>query len=82
MKTKTTYFYEFQDKKGNSVVKEFKSHTNVLDYIDRNTIGENPIVKSRYTHARVTSIWKKRSNILKEKVPILEKTPINVNKFP
>ena len=56
MKTKTTYFYEFQDKKGNSVVKEFKSHTNVLDYIDRNTIGENPIVKSRYTHARVTSI--------------------------
>lgn len=56
MKTKTTYFYEFQDKEGNSVVKEFKSHTSALDYIDRNTIGDNPIVKSNYKNARVTVI--------------------------
>jgi len=61
MKTKTTYFYEFQDKVGRLLNKEpfqveFYSHQDALDYIDRNTIGENPIVKSHYTHARVIAI--------------------------
>ena len=72
MKTKTTYFYEFQDKVGLQLNKEpfqveFYSHQDALDYINGNTdkeqfdlegdeFGANPIVESHFTHIRVTVI--------------------------